>query len=460
MDKLKLLEEWAVNLARAAGEGQFTKVSCPIKKVYLIDGPRAGVLLLHPAGLGAGILISALKRYNCAALRPFVPWTVDRPLIYMTDRFIRCECAWPREWARTMIRLTDLDERKPGKGQFIIGEAETGPVVIGGLSDRTPHFLLAGTSGSGKSKALQLILFQLCQDPDNELILVDGKQGESLRLLQHLPGVLGPVATEGPDIRGALAYAVQVMRQRGESNSWSGRLIVAVDEIQEIIQDSAIADMLRLLAAQGRSRGVHVFITTQHPTTKAFGDPSVPRNLTGRIALQVVDHAASRVVTGSASWPRADFLGGSGDGYAIGPGCFHRVQVAWVDRTDFDKASNGYSWRFQRWPEFEAEDIGQDLPANGGRKPFTGDQLGASMLAASLNPREGRDALLTRLREAELGPIGTDRVGRLRDMGRDAITWLNTNGWCVCRVADSDPDPTNVHVPVPPKPTRLTEDVW
>ena len=459
VNKAELLGRWGQHIAVAAGKGQLTAQPCHISKVLLVNGPRAGAVLLHPDGLGAGPLLKALRRSDCAALRAFVPWQFDggKPQAYMAGRYIRCECPWPKEWARTMIRLTDLNNRPAGDGRFAIGMSETGATVIPSLCDRTPHFLLAGTTGSGKSVALQSILIQLSLDPDNELVLIDGKQGESLRPLEHLPGVLGPVATEIPEIRAALAYAVQVMRQRGEGNGWTGRVVVAIDEIQEIITDPTIADLLRRIAAQGRSRAVHALVTTQHPTTNSFGHPATRRNLSGKVALLVQDADASRVATGCPKWPRADYLSGCGDAYAIGPGTVHRVQVAYVDGADFAEASNGHDWRFQRWPDFDPEAVGRELPAgNAGAKPYTGDEVAVSVVAAAHS--EGRPSLLRRLEDADLGKPGTNRARRLLALGRDAHNWLQANGFSVCRTSESVPDPTTLAVPKPP--VRVAPSVW
>jgi len=177
----ELLTSWARHLADAARSGALTGRVCPVSRIETICGPRAGALEIF-VGLEAGRLLRALARNDCATLRQFVTWRFEgEPQAFMSGRYVRVEAGWPRELAERVIRLVDLGQHPRGGGRWVAGRSETGATIIPGLNDATPHFLVSGTTGSGKSVALRSAVLQLSADRDNSIVLVDGKFGESLR---------------------------------------------------------------------------------------------------------------------------------------------------------------------------------------------------------------------------------------------------------------------------------------
>jgi hypothetical protein len=434
-----LLSRWASYLGNAAQRGALTGDRCELARIETIAGPRAGALEIL-AGLDAGDLLRALRKNDAAILRQFVPWRFPGdPQIFMSGRYLRVEAAWPEHLAETVIRLEDLSPHPKAGGRWVAGKNETGATVIAGLSDTTPHYLVAGTTGSGKSVALRSAVLQLARDGDNEIVLVDGKMGESLKAVEHVPGVVGPCAVQGMQIRGALGWTAQQMRQR-YANGHSGRLICVVDEFQELVADDVVVDLLRRLVAQGRAADVHCLLATQHPTVKAFGDASIRRNLVGKLALRVGDPDASRVAVGGRT-PRADHLLGAGDSYTIGPGACHRVQLAYVDRRTVARAGAG-RWRLGRWPELIPEDVGRELPGSDVEEvgwSYDGEELAHSIIAASQG--EGRPSMVDRLAGSGLGRPGAERAIRLLRLGREAHNAINKQGYAVCLSASGQTEP-------------------
>lgn len=426
MSKSELLTGWARYVADAAKSGALTGKPCPISRIETISGPRAGALEMY-AGLESGRLLRALSRNGCASLRQFVPWPfTGEPQVFMSGRYVRAEAGWPSDLSERVIRLGDLGEHPKSGGRWVAGKSELGATVITGLSDRTPHYLIAGQTGSGKTVALRSAVLQLSADPDNQIVLVDGKASEGLGAVARLPGVVGPVASAGPQVRGALGWACAEMLRRYQSDKRGGRVVVVVDEFQELVADTVIVNLLRKLAAQGRAAHVHCLLATQHPTVSAFGDSSIRRNLVGKVALRVSDPDASRVAVGGAT-PRADHLLGTGDAYAVGPGACHRLQVAYVDAKEIDAAGHG-CYRFPRWPEYEPENVGQDLPMAGWQ--YSGAELAVAIVSASED--EGRPKMMRRLQSADLGRPGAERGIRLLRLGREAHDWLQEHGYTVC----------------------------
>jgi hypothetical protein len=428
MNRGELLISWARHLTDAARSGALTGSPCSISRVETIVGPRAGGLEVF-AGLESVRLLRALSKANCATLRQFIPWRfVGDPQVFMSGRYIRVEAGWPAELAESVIRLGGLCDKPQDGGRWVAGKSETGATVVPGLTDRTPHFLVSGATGSGKSVALRSAVLQLSADPDNSIVLVDGKMGESLRAVERLSGIVGPCATEGPEVRAALGWAAAEMRRRYEAGYHDGRVIVIIDEFQELVADDVIVDLLRKLVAQGRAARVHALLATQHPTVDAFGDSSIRRNLVGKVALHVLDADASRVAVG-ASTPRADHLLGAGDSYTIGPGACHRVQLVYVDSRDITAGENGTDWRYRRWPDYDADGVGQELPT--GPFHFTGDELGVAVVSAAES--EGRTLFTRRMEDAGFGRPGYNRQKRLRELGRGAIDWMEAHKYAVCK---------------------------
>jgi hypothetical protein len=217
------------------------------------------------------------------------------------------------------------------------------------------------------------------------------------------------------------------MRRQYEQGCHNGRVVVVFDEIQEFADDQVVVALMQKIASQGRAAHVHLMCATQHPTVSAFGDPKTRRSLTGKLALRVEDPDASRVAVGG-NLPRADFLLGAGDCYAVGSGTAHRIQGAYVDQRDFAKAETG-AWDFETWPDYQAEAVGQDLPTNEVNWSYSGAELAVSIVSASEG--EGRPAMVNRLEAADLGRPGSVRAARLLTLGREAHCWLEDNDYFI-----------------------------
>ncbi|MBU1880301.1 MAG: hypothetical protein KJ734_15240, partial [Chloroflexi bacterium] len=218
------------------------------------------------------------------------------------------------------------------------------------------------------------------------------------------------------------------MRRRYETGDKAGRIVVAVDEVQELTGkagDPACTEMVRQLASKGRGARVHVLLGTQHPTVDVFSESTIKRNLVGRVALRTEDYKASEVVVGGPS-PRADWLLGAGDCYAIVPGAVHRVQLAYILPGELEALNTGTP-EMDAWPDFDPAAAGT-LPAeNGVRWEYNGDELAVAVVGAHLG--HGRPTLVKSLEAAGLGGPGSVRAARLLDLGRATYAWLLNNDW-------------------------------
>lgn len=389
-----------------------------------VVGPRAGALNVW-AGVHTGAMLRALTRDDAALLRQLIPWDfgANRPNAFMSGRYLRLDAAWPDGLAEKDIPLRSLGQHPDGDGRWIAGKNESGDTITLGFNlDRTPHWLFSGTTGSGKTVAVHCALTQLAHDPQNAFVLVDGKRGRSLKPVERLRGRIGPMAQEPEQWRMAMLYANDLLNKRLEQDSYDGRVIVVVEEVQEVTQDPTCAKALSRLVTLGREVEMHCLVTTQHPTVKALGGPKVTRNLAGRLALKVTDDVASRVAIGQSS-PRADFLLGRGDEYAVSVDAIHRAQGAYPQAQDFARVCWGDA-QHAEWPIGDG-DLGQDVEiGHRGEDPLTADEVGASIVAAALGYGRRRFKGLMRAISGGDAP-GSPKAKRLMDLGEDVLAWFD-----------------------------------
>lgn len=426
--KTMLIQDWGARLYRSAISGKLDAgKSFSVRPPNGIAGPRAAVLEFN-AGLDADRLLRKLQSSDGALVRQFIPFDfTGDPLVFMRGRYVRIEAGWPDALAERSIRVSDLGGSPRTSGRWITGKNELGQTTTIGLGDNAPHMLISGTSGSGKTTAVHSLIVQLSRVGD-QLILIDGKNGRSLRDFDRLPGVIGPLAVSVDQASAALAWAVaEMLRRLASRETKLTRLVIVIDEIQAYIDDAAIVDLIRKVATQGREVLVHLIVTTQRPTVATLGDSAIKLNLSGRLALHVPDASSSQVATGQADI-RADHLLGAGDAYAIVPGAVQRVQVAYLTRQEIEAALTGHP-QLTDWPDYTAESV-PNLPVS----DFTDDELAISATLA--HQSAGRPALLEALRLANQPVPGTDRARRLLARGRALLKALHAQDYDLCPLTD------------------------
>ncbi|WP_283188918.1 FtsK/SpoIIIE domain-containing protein [Pseudomonas sp. PMCC200344] len=236
-----------------------------------------------------------------------------------------------------------------------IGEDQLGEVVsINFSSANSPHLLVAGTTGSGKSEALNAILFGLTNffNPSElKLLLVDPK-GTEMRAFEGCDYLHGQIGWEDSDAIVLLKEAVEEMQRRytlfrtsgcrslGEFNSkvsFSERLpwwLIVLDEYADLTHDSQnkkeIEQELKRLAQKARAAGIHLIIATQKPSADVIST-NLRSNLPAQLALRVKSGTESRVILDEAG---AENLNGKGDALLKADGKLRRVQCAYVGKDD------------------------------------------------------------------------------------------------------------------------------
>ncbi len=193
------------------------------------------------------------------------------------------------------------------------GQASTEMVDL----TQTPHALVSGTTGSGKSVLLACMLWSLClhtSPADVRLVLVDLKN-EDLVPFADLPHV-ETFAASLADAEQAIRWLHGEKEQRVRSRNRRQRIVLVIDELAELARLREPMQQLASILAIGRSKAVNVVAATQKPLGAVVGSLA-KANFTTRLVGRVMSPDDARVAAGVA---------GTGAEYLPGRGAFLRVE--------------------------------------------------------------------------------------------------------------------------------------
>ena len=237
-----------------------------------------------------------------------------------------------------------------------IGKNISGDIEVIDLS-KTPHLLVAGTTGSGKSvfinTLLTSILYKFSPD-DLRLILIDPKMLE-LSVYNDIAHLLTPVVTEPKKAIIALKWVCKEMERRyslmNEENTRSLEafnqkveekipyIVIVIDEMADLMMTAGkeVEHYVQRLAQMARACGIHLVMATQRPSVDIITG-SIKANFPSRISFQVASKYDSRTVLGEIG---AEQLLGNGDMLLMkNGGNILRYQSAFISDSEVTKLIN------------------------------------------------------------------------------------------------------------------------
>ncbi|PIG95231.1 DNA translocase FtsK [Gloeocapsopsis sp. IPPAS B-1203] len=231
--------------------------------------------------------------------------------------------------------------------KIAIGVNLEGQLVEADLSDpNTCHFLVGGTTGSGKSEFLRSLLLSLItrHSPDYlKVALVDPKR-VTFPEFEQIRSLYSPVVKDTEQAIELMDRLVTEMEQRyqlfesagcADLNSYNQkthfstpRIVCIFDEYADFMAEkesrNALEQSIKRLGAMARAAGIHLIIATQRPEAKVV-TPIIRSNLPGRVALRTASEADSAIILGGKQTSAA-YLLGKGDLLYQGGAQLHRLQ--------------------------------------------------------------------------------------------------------------------------------------
>ena len=324
-------------------------------------------------------------------------------------------------YLRELLASRDYEQTK-AKLALALGKTINGEAVIADIA-KMPHVLVAGTTGSGKSVAINTMILSLVyrmRPEDCRLIMIDPKMLE-LSVYDGIPHLLTPVVTDPKKAVVALKWTVREMEDRYRKMSKVGvrnidgfnqrvaqaqkkgeqitrtvqtgfdretgeaiyetehldmepmpYIVVIIDEMADLMMVAGkdIEGAVQRLAQMARAAGIHVIMATQRPSVDVITG-TIKANFPTRISFQVTSKIDSRTILGEQG---AEQLLGMGDMlYMAGGGRIQRVHGPFVSDDEVEKVVAHL--KLQGVPEYldaiteddgEEEDGGKGSGSGGG----------------------------------------------------------------------------------------------
>ncbi|HUF96916.1 MAG TPA: DNA translocase FtsK 4TM domain-containing protein [Ilumatobacter sp.] len=293
--------------------------------------------------------------------------------------------------------------------EVAVGKDIAGRAVFLDLAT-TPHLLIAGATGAGKSSGINCIITSLLMrsTPDQvRLILIDPKQVE-MGQYQRLPHLLTQPVTNPKKAANALGWAVKEMENRYDVLSEVGfrditgynaafakgsiepppgvaaedspyqhmpYIVVVVDELNDLMMVAArdVEESITRIAQKARAVGIHLIIATQRPSVNVITGV-IKANVPARMAFAVSSLTDSRVILDQ---PGAEKLVGKGDMLLL-PGNSsvpNRIQGSFVSEEEVRKVVA--HWRAQSPEPIYSSNVEGDEESGGSAGVQLGDFAGS-----------------------------------------------------------------------------------
>ncbi len=336
-----------------------------VKVAAVHPGP---VVTRFELSLAAGTKVSKISSLVKDLARSFSVTSVRVVEVIPGKSVIGLELPNPNREVVTLkeVLSTKAFSQSPSALTIALGKDIAGESVVVDLA-KMPHLLVAGTTGSGKSVALNAMLLSLLyksSPQDLRLILIDPKMLE-LSVYDNIPHLLAPVVTDMKDAAGALRWCVVEMERRYRLMSTLGvrniagynqkvkeainagaplldplsppdgdtprelqilpKIVVLADEFADmmVVVGKKVETLIARLAQKARAAGIHLIFATQRPSVDVITG-LIKANIPTRIAFQVSSKIDSRTIIDQQG---AEQLLGHGDMLYLPPGSGVPVRV-------------------------------------------------------------------------------------------------------------------------------------
>ena len=271
---------------------------------------------------------------------------------------------------RQMVKLSEIISSSPYNDMaspltVCLGKDIGGQPVVADLA-KTPHLLVAGTTGSGKSVGVNAMILSMLYkaEPDLvRLIMVDPKMLE-LSIYEGIPHLLAPVVTDMKQAANALHWCVTEMEKRYKLMSAMGvrniaglnhkvreaakhgqhipnpltltpetpeplktlpYIVVIIDELADLMMvvGKKVEEQIARLAQKARASGIHLVLATQRPSVDVITG-LIKANIPTRLSFQVSSKIDSRTILDQMG---AEALLGQGDMLYLAPGTGYPTRV-------------------------------------------------------------------------------------------------------------------------------------